>query len=675
MSILNTFPDYLRWAREEAHIDASKVETRVVSTTSSSAGDDDGCIQRGLFAKETIYPGERILWIPTKALIGTDILQEHGKDILKKNNQNTGITLLVDCQKHNQSMPLKERVKQWERCVLAYLEEFRQFIEQKTDEDLMVVAKSLDFQWRDDDGVALFLMAGQILNAYQKHYYQDDDDEKDITNPTNADRYPEQTEETEAPIVFGEAVPEQPPESEVVVEVEPETLEVTQQQSSQKQLDMAHNFPPSFLPHIEMLPTSFPTCPLYYTQEELARIEGTNCHGFTVRMLQQMQADWNKLIMVLRAFAMSEHRTIKCPTCSNLADGDGDDDEDEGDTDTADTADNNKASPDFCWCHILDPEKGFISYYAYKWALCNIYSRSTDFELTQPDHPTSEKDETATNYTSVVPSHRRVIAPVFDMINHDFDSPVNHAMDQEGNLSVFNGDEKTIEKDQEILLNYGNFPNEKLLLVYGFVVTPENEYDAVQIFAPLSPQDPLYDVKTRILQTKCGIENVNAPHPIKLPSTTDNKQDDTDNDTATNSSILPSSLLSVLRVIGIQDADEIMAIGNQETRTNSSSADGIGMISIDNERSALQALHGALEGMARQLALNMISDDNLQAGATYHNENTTNNIEKASEPQQQQIPVVSFRNINLQNAKALCRSEYAILQAALEEIYQRLSRL
>ena len=53
-------------------------------------------------------------------------------------------------------------------------------------------------------------------------------------------------------------------------------------------------------------------------------------------------------------------------------------------------------------------------------------------------------------------------------MNHFHASQVRPEMDSKGNIRLYNGSDEAIEPGMEILLNYGDFPNEKLLLVYGF---------------------------------------------------------------------------------------------------------------------------------------------------------------------------------------------------------------
>jgi hypothetical protein len=150
---------------------------------------------------------------------------------------------------------------------------------------------------------------------------------------------------------------------------------------------------PSFLPHIAMLPETFPSNPLYYTPDELCSLEGTNCHGYVTLMKTQIESDWVQLAQAIRSFYAFSNRRIKCKQCQDGIS---------------------------CKCQALDP--GIIfTLEAYKWALCNIHSRSTDFVLFGQD----EGEE-----------KRRVIAPLFDMMNHDFDSHVTHAMEKDGTRQV-----------------------------------------------------------------------------------------------------------------------------------------------------------------------------------------------------------------------------------------------
>ncbi len=223
-----------------------------------------------------------------------------------------------------------------------------------------------------------------------------------------------------------------------------------------------------------------------------------------------------------------------------------------------------------------------------------------------------------------------------------------------GNISVFNGP-STIREGEEICLNYGHFSNEKLLLVYGFTVDP-NPYNHVNIYAPLPREDPLYPLKVKILQ-KCypGI-NPDGPHSIQEQNIANS-----------GDSILPPSLVSALRLIGLQCYDTLLSIvSQQDTKVDDADDDSgayyqVPMIHRDNEFSAFIALQEALHSMARQLALNLICDENLNAANSLQGDKE-NHISHVSK-------------LHVTNARRLCWGEYEILQMALAEVHHRLEVL
>jgi hypothetical protein len=269
---------------------------------------------------------------------------------------------------------------------------------------------------------------------------------------------------------------------------------------------------------------------------------------------------------------------------------------------------------------------------------------------------------------------------------------------------VFNGESSPILPGNEIYLNYGNFPNEKLLLVYGFAL-PNNPFDAVQIYAPIPATDPMYLLKTRLLHSICDVSDPNSPHPLTRPLT------------GSNNNVLPSSLLSALRLTGIQSYDQLLAIASDvamiadaqyENSEEVPSQGEISMIDSENEYSALSALGGALRNMARQLALNLISDDGLKSASTTPDINwglpniqNLSSIEEHSEGEnnhnisydmdevekrdphlptpKQALAVESAKHESesetMYNARILCESEYEILQMALNEINDRLEKV
>jgi hypothetical protein len=609
-------------------------------------------------------------------LIGQNILQKRGYEVIEQRQQQA-------TSQDDGALPMSD--SEQEDFVIGMIEELRQMvsgnpIDGDSDNEINVVrrtAEQVQYEWREDDAVALYLLAcRKILQQPASSNIADE--------PRPHGQKPEEDVQANENALLVEAVTPIVDSDPLVVNAvqvadfldsdSPNNISSDDTILPTAQLIRSHNFEQdqqlsrpkvkadshaSFLPHIQMLPKCFPTSPLFYNADELARIEGTNCHGFCTRMLQQMESDWNRLQAVLNAYHDAPHRRMRHghgPFANGGASTDG-------------VIDDEVQCP--CCC-FLDPSRRDLE--DYKWALCTIYSRSTDFFHDDDNHPDQKK-------------HHRVIAPLLDMMNHEFGSDLSHFMDAQGNISVFNGFTRTLQPSDEIFLSYGNFPNEKLLLVYGFCVR-DNPYDAVQIYAPIPRTDPLYHPKARLLQTRCGIDDVNAPHAIGLG-----------NDEA--GGILPPNLLSVLRVVGIQSAEEIVSIATA-TSEGPDDAQGFGMISVDNERSALSALGQALHSMARRIALNLISDEGLRGAsnlaqalpAKRHLGTIADNVDETQQPlkdekgsaheqkQPDQQPQASYQGVsgdeghpNVHNAKLLCISEYRILQAALAEISDRLNRL
>jgi hypothetical protein len=563
-------------------IEAPKASVELASLVCSSedSKENDGDEQRGLFATDIIYPGERILAIPAQSLIEDNILRQIGRYEL---DEATALSSSPSC-------PLP--VALLERRIIALIEDLRTTLCPSESSQEPEPEKPLH-QWRDDDTIALYLAwCRNLVKTIQSSL--DATGERELESLATDDGTP--------------------------VDVQAEALPV----------DSRRSFP-SFLPHIALLPSSFPTSPLYFLPEELERLEGTNCHGYATRLRSQMESDYGSLRNSLERYysyqqdSDASHRTRLlsssfcgfCETCRRQSGQEG--------------------SKPRCDSMRLDK----LSFESYKWALCCVYSRSTDFET-----------ETG--------NKRRVIAPLFDMMNHDFSSHVTHSLDPDGTLSVFNGSSHSIQPGEEICLSYGKFSNEKFLLIYGFVV-PDNPFDAVAIYSPLSSSDPLYSAKVRILH-RCGIADTNEPHYLFAIK-------------RNQGHILPELLLSVLRVTGIQSAEELLAVA-----TGIQDGETLPMVSHANEEAALTALQQALYTMSRQLALNMISDESLQGGSSqpssahesnrsssdssHHKGETTESEDRSS-----------AHEINLRNAKLLCQSEYQILQAALMELSERLAAL
>ncbi|QUC15773.1 uncharacterized protein UV8b_00014 [Ustilaginoidea virens] len=113
----------------------------------------------------------------------------------------------------------------------------------------------------------------------------------------------------------------------------------------------------------------------------------------------------------------------------------------------------------------------------YKWALCTVWSRAMDFVL--PDGKSV-----------------RLLAPFADMLNHSSTAKQCHVYDAtSGNLSVLAG--KDYEAGDQVFINYGPSPNNRLLRLYGFVV-PGNPYDSYDLVLTTHPIAPFFEQKQKL---------------------------------------------------------------------------------------------------------------------------------------------------------------------------------
>ncbi|KAL8640475.1 MAG: hypothetical protein Q9228_002616 [Teloschistes exilis] len=105
----------------------------------------------------------------------------------------------------------------------------------------------------------------------------------------------------------------------------------------------------------------------------------------------------------------------------------------------------------------------------YKWALSIVWSRGMDFVL--PDG-----------------NSIRLLAPFADMLNHSSEVKQCHVYDaSSGSLSVLAG--KDYNAGDQVFINYGPVPNNRLLRLYGFVLSsnPNDSYDIVLSTHPTAP--------------------------------------------------------------------------------------------------------------------------------------------------------------------------------------------
>ena len=420
---------YIAWADQEAQIVAPKLS--IVEYTSCHDGNNqhDG-ITRGLVANATIYPNEQIMHVPAKSLIDVHHLLEMDLAELAhdgsscsltdgNNNNNTDeeVNIIRFVREFSETAMSKSNSSSWRDDTIAlFLIALRMKAERSEIISNDAAASTVDPD-RDDDeddsssvristsNNARRMMAAStaitstsapsriddalpVVHADAVVVSCDDDGETYSYGGVLSATTAQVIDEAELqPVQAASTIVAHAVDSNHGFNYEGEFTPTTttttsslpmdqQQQLNRPNTNAVRRFP-SFLSHVAMLPRKFST-PLFFTKAELERMCGTNCHGYTVRIKQQMEQDWNRLKNGLRMYN------------DEVRERDGE--------------------------IVLEHED--FSLDLYRWALSVIYTRSTDFQ--KQDENTGECVTT------------RVIVPFFDMINHSFESEIYHAMYENG---------------------------------------------------------------------------------------------------------------------------------------------------------------------------------------------------------------------------------------------------
>ncbi|KAL6717353.1 hypothetical protein ACLMJK_005268 [Lecanora helva] len=189
----------------------------------------------------------------------------------------------------------------------------------------------------------------------------------------------------------------------------------------------------------------------------------------------------------------------------------------------------------------------------YKWALSTIWSRGMDFML---PHGKSI----------------RLLAPFADMLNHSSEVKQCHVYDpSSGNLSILAG--KDYEVGDQVFINYGPLPNNRLLRLYGFIL-PNNPNDSYDLVLSTHPTAPLWEQKQN-LWTLAGLHSTCT---ISLTLTDP----------------LPKNVLRYLRIQRLDESDlSVIQVGATD-----------GMINESNEveilRFLVDSFYGLLENFGTQ---------------------------------------------------------------------------
>jgi len=197
----------------------------------------------------------------------------------------------------------------------------------------------------------------------------------------------------------------------------------------------------------------------------------------------------------------------------------------------------------------------------YKWALATIWSRTFDIEVKFPDEMTSRL--------------ARVLPPFADLFNHDPLIDTSHRFNPKTSSLECTTNVGT-EAEKQIFFNYGAFPNHKLLRLYGFAI-PNNPFDAVELYCPMSEQAPMFQYKISVLQKNAISNTQSFELTIKDP--------------------LPEKLLFTLRV---QRLEEKLPADYKN-----------GMINISNEFAVLESLFEGIKGMLQGYATSQQEDEKL----------------------------------------------------------------
>lgn len=196
----------------------------------------------------------------------------------------------------------------------------------------------------------------------------------------------------------------------------------------------------------------------------------------------------------------------------------------------------------------------------YKWGLATLWSRAFDATIIQ--QPSGGSNRQANR-------RMRVFAPFADMFNHSNLTKEEHGYNPQA-CALQSKTYSEFKRGDSVVINYGAFPNHKLLRLYGFAVA-DNPFDHVELFCPMSHLAPYYEEKVKILE-KYSIFNDTA-FPLQLTQR------------------LPENLIATLRIQRMEKEE----LG-QEKKAFSKN----GIISFKNEFQILTALKEALTEMLAQ---------------------------------------------------------------------------
>ena len=195
--------------------------------------------------------------------------------------------------------------------------------------------------------------------------------------------------------------------------------------------------------HIQVLPTTYDSV-LFWSKEELLELEGTNTYQLAVALQQQVHADYQELM----GYMMHQDKEVA-------------------------DASNSK-------------ENGWMMFFTienYMWALGTLYSRGHDFVRGKGNN-----------------EQFRCMLPGIDFLNMaTSEKEANVEVRLVGNRVDLVALKECTEGEELRVIYNKDLPNNRLLHLHGFVVTP-NPLSYVPLYCELSPDAPMYKAKMTALK-------------------------------------------------------------------------------------------------------------------------------------------------------------------------------
>ncbi|KAG6615183.1 putative histone-lysine N-methyltransferase [Phytophthora cinnamomi] len=302
--------------------------------------------------------------------------------------------------------------------------------------------------------------------------------------------------------------------------------------------------------HIELLPRTYHNV-LYFSQEELRALEGSNVFFVAQQMEEKVSQDFARL-----------KESVLLELFENITEG-----------------------------INVDLFDEFFSLENYKWALSTIWSRFVSLRLDgaplvqQKDEPVEENSASARNSDAPVPKQSfKAMVPVFDMLNHDPEAEMSHFFDMATQRFKLVSHQHW-NAGAQMFINYGPLSNHKLLSLYGFVIIG-NPFDAVEMWLPMDEASTkFFQEKEQLLFTN-GLDH--ATNPFELVA-------DESNDL----------LLVAARIqeINCETVEEFEELANKALYGE--------MVSLENEQEVLSRLIYTLEKMLEAFPTSIEEDDKL----------------------------------------------------------------